>query len=132
MNSLRTQDDYRRAIKELVENAEMALEQDLVARDGEDDAPIEGSVLEQYTKGLNLAISEEATLALRAEFLRYSTVFDTERSREAIRRAVAEVTKSLVEEWINRNMADIAREVITDAIGQISQVRATGPLKRPK
>ena len=65
-------------------------------------------------------------MALRAEFLRYSSVFDTDRSRETIRQAVAEITKPLIEEWINRNMASIAREVISEAIGKISRIRAAG------
>ncbi len=130
--STRTADDYRRAIEELVENAEAALEDELVDRDGKPVPKLPREGLEQYMEGLDLIISEEATLALRAEFLRYSTVFDTARSREAIHSAVAEVTKPLVEEWINHSMPDVARKVITDAIGQIAQVRATGALKRTK
>jgi hypothetical protein len=45
---------------------------------------------------------------------------------------VAQVVRPLIEEWINRYMADIAREVITEAIGKITEVRATGNLRRPK
>jgi cell pole-organizing protein PopZ len=69
---------------------------------------------------------------LRAEFLRYSSVFDTGRSRDTIRHAVADVTRPLIEEWINRNLAAIAREVITDAIVKISEVRPSGTPRRPK
>ncbi len=132
MSSIRTKDDYKRAIKDLLQQAEVSLEEDLTERDSDMEQSMSNSEMSHYMKGLNLAITEEATVALRAEFLRYSSVFDTARSRDTIRRAVAEVTKPLIEAWINRNMADIAREVISEAIGKISHVRPTGALKRPK
>jgi hypothetical protein len=59
-------------------------------------------------------------------------VFDTKRSQDTIKLAVAQVIRPMMEEWINRYMADIAREVITEAIGKITEVRATGNLRRPK
>lgn len=132
MNTLRTEDDYKRAIKDLVEQAEQSLESDLATRDESHETAMSDAQMALYMQGLDLAITEEATIALRAEFLRYSSVFDTSRSRDTIRRAVAEVTKPLIEEWINRNMADIAREVITEAIGKISHVRPSGAMRRPK
>jgi cell pole-organizing protein PopZ len=132
MNTLRTEDDYKRAIKDLLQQAEASLEDDLAERDSEHEMAMSNRDMRHYMKGLDLAISEEATIALRAEFLRYSSVFDTKRSQDTIKLAVAQVIQPLVEDWINRNMADIAREVITEAIGRISEVRATGNLKRPK
>lgn len=132
MNTLRTEDDYKRAIKDLVNQAEQSLESDLATRDESHETAMSDAQMALYMQGLDLAITEEATIALRAEFLRYSSVFDTSRSRDTIRRAVAEVTKPLIEEWINRNMADIAREVITEAIGKISHVRPSGAMRRPK
>ena len=132
MNTLRTEDDYKRAIKDLLQQAEASLEDDLAERDADHEVAMSNRDMRHYMKGLDLAISEEATIALRAEFLRYSSVFDTKRSQDTIRLAVAQTIQPLVEEWINRNMADIAREVITEAIGRISEVRATGNLKRPK
>lgn len=132
MNTLRTEDDYKRAIKDLVKQAEHSLETDLATRDETHESAMSDAQMALYMQGLDLAITEEATIALRAEFLRYSSVFDTSRSRDTIRRAVAEVTKPLIEDWINRNMADIAREVITEAIGKISHVRPTGAMRRPK
>lgn len=132
MNTLRTEDDYKRAIKDLLEQAETSLEGDLAERDADQQMRMTNRDMQHYMKGLDLAISEEATIALRAEFLRYSSVFDTKRSQDTIKLAVAQTIQPLVEEWINRNMADIAREVITEAIGRISEVRATGNLKRPK
>lgn len=132
MNTLRTEDDYKRAIKDYLRQAETSLEQDLAERDEDHAQAMGDSDLQHYLQGLDVAITEEATIALRAEFLRYSSIFDTGRSRDTIRHAVAEVTRPLIEDWINRNMADIAREVISEAIGRISHVRPNGPLKRPK
>jgi hypothetical protein len=132
MNTLRTEDDYKQAIKDLLQQAETSVEADLQARDGDQQAAMSDRDIQHFMRGLDLAISEEATIALRAEFLRYSSVFDTKRSQEAIKLAVAQVTRPLIEEWINRHMADIAREVVTEAIGKISEVRATGNLRRPE
>lgn len=126
MSSVRTIDDYKNAIRVLLHDAEEQFEEAVSAREEDDATNLSDRDMDQYLKGLDLLITEEATVALRAEFLRYSSVFDTDRSRETIRQAVAELTKPLIEEWINRNMATIAREVISEAIGQISRVRATG------
>jgi cell pole-organizing protein PopZ len=126
MSSVRTVEDYKNAIRVLLHDAEEQVEEAVSARDVECDTNLSDRDMNQYLKGLDLLITEEATVALRAEFLRYSSVFDTDRSRETIRQAVAEITKPLIEEWINRNMATIAREVISEAIGQISRVRAAG------
>lgn len=126
MSSVRTVEDYKNAIRVLLHDAEEEVGVAVAARDVESDTNLSDRDMDQYLKGLDLLITEEATVALRAEFLRYSSVFDTDRSRETIRQAVAEITKPLIEEWINRNMANIAREVISEAIGQISRVRAAG------
>ena len=123
MSSVRTADDYKNAIRALLSDAEEEVGEVVSARDVKNDAKISDDDMDQYLKGLDLLITEEATVALRAEFLRYSSVFDTDRSRETIRQAVAEITKPLIEEWINLNMAAIAKEVISEAIEQISQVR---------
>ena len=126
MSSVRTIVDYKNAIRVLLHDAEEQFEEAVSAREGDEATNLSDSDMDQYLKGLDLLITEEATIALRAEFLRYSSVFDTDKSRETIRQAVAELTKPLIEEWINRNMATIAREVISEAIGQISRVRAAG------
>ena len=123
MSSVRTADDYKNAIRALLSDAEEEVGEVVSARDVKNEAKISDDDMDQYLKGLDLLITEEATVALRAEFLRYSSVFDTDRSRETIRQAVAEITKPLIEEWININMAAIAKEVISEAIEQISQVR---------
>ena len=126
MSSVRTVEDYKNAIRVLLHDAEEQVEEAVSARDVGSNTNLSDRDMDQYLKGLDLLITEEATVALRAEFLRYSSVFDTDKSRETIRQAVAEITKPLIEEWINRNMATIAREVISEAIGQISRVRAAG------
>jgi cell pole-organizing protein PopZ len=126
MSSVRTVEDYKNAIRVLLHDAEEEVGVAVTARDVESDTNLSDRDIDQYLKGLDLLITEEATVALRAEFLRYSSVFDTDRSRETIRQAVAEITKPLIEEWINRNMASIAREVISEAIGKISRIRAAG------
>lgn len=123
MSSVRTADDYKNAIRALLSDAEEEVGEAVSARDVKNETKISDDDMDQYLKGLDLLITEEATVALRAEFLRYSSVFDTDRSRETIRQAVAEITKPLIEEWINLNMAAIAKEVISEAIEQISQVR---------
>ena len=119
MSSVRTADDYKNAIRALLSDAEEEVGEAVSARDVKNEAKISDDDMDQYLKGLDLLITEEATVALRAEFLRYSSVFDTDRSRETIRQAVAEITKPLIEEWINLNMAAIAKEVISEAIEQI-------------
>jgi cell pole-organizing protein PopZ len=126
MSSVRTVEDYKNAIRVLLHDAEEEVGVAVTAQDVESDTNLSDRDIDQYLKGLDLLITEEATVALRAEFLRYSSVFDTDRSRETIRQAVAEITKPLIEEWINRNMASIAREVISEAIGKISRIRAAG------
>ena len=126
MSSVRTVEDYKNAIRVLLHDAEEEVGVAVTARDVESDTNLSDRDIDQYLKGLDLLITEEATVALRAEFLRYSSVFDTDRSRKTIRQAVAEITKPLIEEWINRNMASIAREVISEAIGKISRIRASG------
>ncbi len=121
-SSGRTAADYKNAIRALLSDAEEDVGEAVAARDIDREPKIPDQDIDQYLTGLDLLITEEATVALRAEFLRYSSIFDTEKSRETIRQAVAEVTKPLIEEWINRNMATIAKEVIGEAIEKISRV----------
>ncbi len=78
--------------------------------------------IKHYLDGLDVLISEEATMALRAEFLRFSSVFDTDKTRETIQQAIQDVTKPLIEAWIEKHMPDIARSVVSEAIGKIAEV----------
>ena len=109
MTNIRTSEELLSSIKILISDAEKTLHSS------------SGDVSD--IEGLDLLITEEATLALRAEFLRFSSVFDTESTRETINKAVVEVTKPLLEACINRHMASIAKAVIKEAIGKIADVR---------
>ena len=65
-------------------------------------------------------LSEDAALAVRAEIVRYSEVFDTEETREIIYRAVSDTTKDMVKEWLDEHLASIVREVIDEALENIA------------
>ncbi len=109
--------ELRRSIETLVAEADDSLH----AKSGDDAGKrVSPDDLEKYARDLDLAISEEALVTLRAQFLRFSSVFDTVQSRDMVREAVADVVKPLLQDWIDNNMPDIAREVITDAISQIA------------
>jgi len=109
--------EYRHSIETLLAEADDSLHSDSLGNGEKRASPEE---LEKYARDLDLAISEEALVTLRAQFLRFSSVFDTAQSRDVVRDAVAEVVKPLLQAWIEENMPNIAREVITDAISQIA------------
>ena len=111
MNSLRTEDDYKRAIKDLLQQAETSLESDLQARDGDRKRHVRPRCT-ALMRGLDIAITEEATVRCAQSFWLFS-VFDTKRSKTRLS-CRGQVVRPLIEEWINRYMADIAREVITE------------------
>ena len=115
--SYRKPHELRRSIETLVAEADDSLHDQSVEEAGTRISPDD---LEKYARDLDLAISEEALVTLRAQFLRFSSVFDTAQSRDMVREAVADVVKPLLQTWIENNMPDIAREVITDAISQIA------------
>lgn len=134
MENLNKNDAIKSSINQLLHAAEIAAEEARAASEtsGEGaDSPnpvadalkLSDEDVAKHLEGLDLLITEEATLALRAEFLRFSSVFDTNSTRETIHNAVTEVTKPLLEAWINRHMADIAKSVIKEAIGKIADVR---------
>ena len=128
MANTRTSEELHSSIKDLLAAAEQAAEKSR-EESGEGVDPSQENLnltedeVAKHLEGLDLLITEEATLALRAEFLRFSSVFDTNATRETIHNAVVEVTKPLLETWINRHMADIAKSVVKEAIGKIADVR---------
>ncbi len=65
-------------------------------------------------------LSEDAALAVRAEIVRYSEVFDTEETRDIIYKAVSDTTKDMVKEWLDEHLAGIVREVIDEALQNIA------------
>jgi cell pole-organizing protein PopZ len=123
--SNRLESEVRSSIENLVAEAEAALKDQQANADG--DASIAPSIaradLDQYVKDLDLAISEEALIVLRAQFLRFSSVFDTNQSRDVVREAISDVMRPLLQRWLNEQMPLIAREVITEAISQIAEMR---------
>ncbi|ERL46394.1 domain containing protein [Candidatus Micropelagos thuwalensis] len=126
MDNTRTSEELSASIRGLLAAAEQAAEKSREeSGEGEtqDNLNMTEDEVAKHLEGLDLLITEEATLALRAEFLRFSSVFDTNATRETIHNAVVEVTKPLLETWINRHMADIAKSVVKEAIGKIADVR---------
>jgi cell pole-organizing protein PopZ len=121
----RLESEVRSSIENLVAEAEAALkDQQANADDAQTATPsIARADLDQYVKDLDLAISEEALIVLRAQFLRFSSVFDTNQSRDVVREAISDVMRPLLQRWLNEQMPLIAREVITEAISQIAEMR---------
>ena len=74
-------------------------------------------------ENLDILMSQEAVIALQAEFARFSNVFDTEMTQESIRHAVNEAIVPLIEAWINQHMTSIVKDVVTDALGKIVDTR---------
>ena len=61
-------------------------------------------------------ISDDVALAVRAELMRYSDVFDTDDTKDIIYRSVTNATREMVKEWLDQNLATIAKEVINEAL----------------
>ena len=137
----RSPEDIRESIKSLVEEAES------VSIDNEDNAEVEKEAeskldnvsldLEsKYRKNLikkkpstedNLdldltgLISDDVALAVRAELMRFSDVFDTDDTKEIIYKSVTNATREMVREWLDQNLASIAKEVINEALDKLSK-----------
>ncbi len=119
--TLNTPAHYKQSIATLLKQAETRFVADTKITDA--DAGIPAGRLPNYMQGLDLVLSEEVLLSLRQEFLHHAGVFDNARSRAAIYQAVSETTKTLVEAWLQENMANITREVVGDALAEITDVR---------
>ena len=136
----RSPEDIRKSIKSLVEEAES------VSIDSEENIEIEkkpASKLDsvsldlenKYKKNLikkktseeNLdldvtgLISDDVALAVRAELMRFSDVFDTDDTKEIIYKSVTNATREMVREWLDQNLASIAKEVINEALDKLSK-----------
>ena len=66
-------------------------------------------------------ISDDVALAVRAELMRYSDVFDTDDTKDIIYRSVTNATREMVREWLDQNLATIAKEVINEALDRLSK-----------
>ena len=78
----------------------------------------EGNEIDLDLTGL---ISDDVALAVRAELMRYSDVFDTDDTKEIIYKSVTNATRDMVREWLDQNLALIAKEVINEALDKLSK-----------
>ncbi len=140
----RSPNDIRNSIRSLVEEAENVsvsnLEEDLVvnkemSESKLDEMPAEvekkykpvktkaSSVVNKNEVDLDLTglISDDVALAVRAELMRYSDVFDTDDTKEIIYKSVTSATREMVREWLDENLATIAKEVINEALDKLSK-----------
>ena len=139
----RSPDDIRRSIKSLVEEAESVSIDDNKPEKNNDSTEInkkskleappsnledkykpESKVkVEGLEKDIDLTglISDDVALAVRAELMRYSDVFDTDDTKDIIYRSVTNATREMVREWLDQNLASIAKEVINEALDKLSK-----------
>ena len=135
----RSPEDIRKSIKSLVEEAEN------VSVDNEKNVDVEKEskskldsvsldLENKYKKNLkkkNISsednldltglISDDVALAVRAELMRFSDVFDTDDTKEIIYKSVTNATREMVREWLDQNLASIAKEVINEALDKLSK-----------
>ncbi len=138
----RSPEDIRKSIKSLVEEAEsVSVEKnENVKDDKKSESKLDSVSLElenKYKKNLtekktisednNLdldltgLISDDVALAVRAELMRFSDVFDTDDTKEIIYKSVTNATREMVREWLDQNLASIAKEVINEALDKLSK-----------
>ena len=140
----RSPEDIRKSIKSLVEEAENVSinneeneENAEVVKESESKLDSVSLDLEnKYKKNLkkkksssedNLdldltgLISDDVALAVRAELMRFSDVFDTDDTKEIIYKSVTNATREMVREWLDQNLASIAKEVINEALDKLSK-----------
>ena len=137
----RSPEDIRKSIKSLVEEAESVSidNQENVEIDKESESKLDSVSLDlenKYKKNIvkkkissddNLdldltgLISDHVALAVRAELMRFSDVFDTDDTKEIIYKSVTNATREMVREWLDQNLASIAKEVINEALDKLSK-----------
>ena len=137
----RSPEDIRKSIKSLVEEAESVSidNQENVDIDKESESKLDSVSLDlenKYKKNIvkkkissddNLdldltgLISDDVALAVRAELMRFSEVFDTDDTKEIIYKSVTNATREMVREWLDQNLASIAKEVINEALDKLSK-----------
>ncbi len=143
----RTPEDIRNSIKSLVEEAEQAtgeinptsterqqkieppdpLEQEKFDELGSQMKKKSETFKKELKKStiesdIDLAglLSDDVALAVRAELIRYSEVFDTDDTKDIIYKAVSDSTRDMVREWLDENLPDIAKEVINEALEKLA------------
>ena len=137
----RSPEDIRKSIKSLVEEAEsVSIDNEKnVEVQKEPEAKLDNVSLDlenKYKKNLvekkippedNIdldltgLISDDVALAVRAELMRFSDVFDTDDTKEIIYKSVTNATREMVREWLDQNLASIAKEVINEALDKLSK-----------
>ena len=138
----RSPEDIRKSIKSLVEEAEsVSVENDKnIEVEKKTESKLDSVSLDlenKYKKNiikkstttedknldLNLTglISDDVALAVRAELMRFSDVFDTDDTKEIIYKSVTNATREMVREWLDQNLASIAKEVINEALDKLSK-----------
>jgi len=139
----RTPEDIRKSIKSLVEEAEnVSIDEGsstkVVKEDDDNEIKITKELQNKYKKNiikdnqastqdketdldLSGLISDDVALAVRAELMRYSDVFDTDDTKEIIYKSVTSATREMVREWLDQNLASIAKEVINEALDKLSK-----------
>ena len=141
----RSPEDIRKSIKSLVEEAEnVPIDDESSSTEPEEklenaskldsiSSKLEEKYKEKLVKSnkdneksendLDLAglISDDVALAVRAELMRFSDVFDTDDTKEIIYKSVTNATREMVREWLDQNLALIAKEVINEALDKLSK-----------
>ena len=141
----RSPEDIRKSIKTLVEEAESVSIDNNSQKENNDNSIKEKSKLDdvslelenKYKKNLKKEvtnsdnkeldldlsglISDDVALAVRAELMRFSDVFDTDDTKEIIYKSVTNATREMVREWLDQNLATIAKEVINEALDKLSK-----------
>ena len=136
----RSPDDIRKSIKSLVEEAESVDIDNLNDKNKDNqDSKLDSVSLELENKYKKLVkenktsekddldldlsglISDDVALAVRAELMRFSDVFDTDDTKEIIYKSVTNATREMVREWLDQNLASIAKEVINEALDKLSK-----------
>ena len=141
----RSPEDIRKSIKSLVEEAENvpiddeynSIEPEEKLQNTSELDSISSKLEEKYKEKLvkskkddakseidiDLAglISDDVALAVRAELMRFSDVFDTDDTKEIIYKSVTNATREMVREWLDQNLALIAKEVINEALDKLSK-----------
>jgi len=141
----RSPEDIRKSIKSLVEEAEnVPIDDESSSIEPEEkyentskldgiSSKLEEKYKEKLVKSnkdnaksendLDLAglISDDVALAVRAELMRFSDVFDTDDTKEIIYKSVTNATREMVREWLDQNLALIAKEVINEALDKLSK-----------
>lgn len=137
----RSPEDIRESIKSLVEEAESVSidNEENVKVQKETESKLDSVSLDlenKYKKNLikkktssedNVdldltgLISDDVALAVRAELMRFSDVFDTDDTKEIIYKSVTNATREMVREWLDQNLASIAKEVINEALDRLSK-----------